>query len=103
MAMRFSFLFAIILLIVILFLVYRVRRIIYLEKRLRRYSVMSVHDDISFLDRVEQKYRMFLSRFYNDENIKKHSSSYKKYVTLGENESPVFFLLHKLVIGFVFS
>ena len=93
----------IILIILLLFVIYRVRRVIYLEKRIRRYSVMMNQDDISFMDRMEQKYHKFLERFSDDKFVKKYSSGYKKYVSLGEQSNTVFFLLNKLILGFGFS
>ena len=81
----------------------QLRRIIFFEKRIRRYTIDDSHDDISFMDRMEVKYRKFLSKFEKNGHLQKKSIHYRKYVTLGENENPVFFLLHKLIIGIVFT
>ncbi len=103
MDMWISFLVIAFMIVFGIFIFYRIHRVIYLEKRIRRYSVMSSQDDISFMDRLEQRYRKFLSKFSSNDNIKRRSLGYKKYITLGEQENPVFFLLHKLVLGFCFT
>ena len=89
--------------IVILSIIYRIHRIIYFEKRIKKYSVSNSHDDISFMDKIEKNYYQFLKNFENHDYLKKRSSRYKKYITLGDNDHPVFFLLNKLVIGFSFT
>ena len=99
---------AVILLFILIFVLlisigYRVYRIIYFEKRIKGYCVTSSGDDISFMDKVEDRYHQFLVKFQNNDNLQKKSKGYHKYVTLGDYENPVYFLLNKLFIGFVFT
>ena len=88
---------------VLLSVLRKIHRYVYFERRLRRYSVNNSKDDISFMDKLYVKYRKFLSKHENDEKLKKYSRGYKKYITLGENDNPIYFLLNKLVIGFAFT
>ncbi len=81
----------------------KIRKLLFLEKRIRRYSIASEKDDISLMDRMNLKYLKFLSKFKDNEILEKHSQGYRKYITLGENENPVFFLLYKLTIGIIFT
>ena len=95
-------------LIILIFLfiigfIYRLYRVIYFEKRIKRYSVINQNDDISVMDKAVIRYKRFVSKFSQDDKLQKHSTKYQKYITLGETESPVFFLLNKLIIGFVFT
>ena len=92
-----------ILVIVALIAIYRIQRIIYLDKRLSDYSVHGMDDTISVMDRVGISYRSFLSRFQNSDKLKKHADRYRKYVVLGDNDHPVFFIIRKLIIGFGFT
>ena len=92
----------VLIILVIIVEIRRVRRIIFFDMRMKPYSVLSAKDDISVMDRLESKYRVFLSRFSDNDIVKKKSMNYKKYITLGEKESPVVFLFNKLLIGFMF-
>ncbi len=98
-----SRIFIVILIIGIVIGIRQLERIIYFERRIKRYTVNSNNDDISFMDRMEIKYRNFLKKYEHNGRLEKRANSYKKYITLGEEESPVFFLLHKLVIGVLFT
>ena len=89
--------------LIILYISYKIERMLFFEKRLKRYSVHSAKEDMSFMDRVIQKYKKEISRFENNETLKKHSQSYKKYITVGEKENPVSFLIYKLTIGIIFT
>ena len=91
------------LVIVILFLFHRLERIIFFERRIKRYTIHSAKEDISIMDRTAIKYRKVLSKFENNEKLKKNSNHYKKYITLGSTENPTIFLLNKLIIGIVFT
>ena len=92
-----------ILVILIISLIRIVSRIIFFDKRLKGYSVSNANDDVSIMDKLFSYYHQFLSKFEKNTTLQKRSSSYSKYITLGEYENPVFFLLHKLVIGFIFT
>ena len=89
--------------LIILYISYKIERMLFFEKRLKRYSVHSAKEDMSFMDRVIQKYKKEISRFENNETLQKHSQSYKKYITVGEKENPVSFLIYKLTIGIIFT
>ena len=103
MAMWISRILIILIIVLVLLGIRQIRRIIFFEKRIRRYTVEDSKDDISFMDRMEVKYRKFLNKFSSNERLEKKSVRYRKYITIGENENPVFFLLHKLIIGVVFT
>ena len=92
-----------ILIIMIVIVIYKIHRIIYLDKRLRGYIVSSLDDDISVMDKLGNKYHSFLSRFQENNKLKKRANRYRKYTVLGEFDSPVFFIMNKLVIGVGFT
>ena len=93
----------ILIVIAILVIVYKIERIIFFEKRIKEYTVHNQKEDISFMDKLSIKYYNFISKFKNNKNLEKHSSNYQKYITLGEVENPIFFLIHKLIIGIFFT
>lgn len=101
--MWFPKLFIFLLIILILVSIFKkVRKIILLEIRIRRYSVHDLKDDISFMDKLDEKYHHFIHRYSNNEKIKKRAKGYQKYMVLGDVEDSVFFLLTKLFVGFIF-
>ena len=88
---------------VIVLLLWKVQKLLFFERRIKRYSLSDNKEDISIMDNLDMKYHEFLARFEKNEKLQNRSSSYRKYITLGENENPVFFLLHKLVLAVVFT
>ena len=89
--------------IILLYIVHKIERMLFFERRIKRYSIHSEKEDISFMDKLINKYKKFISKFENNKKLQKHSESYKKYITVGEKESPVTFLLYKLTIGTLFT
>lgn len=87
---------------IVLFFIRRIRKYLFLEKRIRRYTIHSFKDEVSLMDRLDGKYHKLLSKYENNQYLKKGSVRYKKYVTLGEDTNPVYFLIYKLLIGFAF-
>ena len=93
----------ILIVIILLYLSHKIERMLFFERRIKRYSIHSAKEDISFMDKAITKYKSFISRFENNQKLQKHSENYKKYITVGEKESPVTFLLYKLTIGIIFT
>ena len=92
-----------ILVIVILIVVGKIRRLVFLEKRIKKYCVINEKDDISIMDKLDDKYHSVISKYENNKQLQKQSSNYQKYVVLGDDIHPVRFLIYKLFIGFGFT
>ena len=89
--------------ILILIAISKIQRLIYLEKRIKKYCVVDEKDDISIMDKFDAKYHSVISKYEKNKQLQKHSSNYQKYVVLGEDINPVRFLIYKLLIGFGFT
>ena len=89
--------------ILILLLFHRLERTIFIDRRIKKYTIHSAKEDTSLMDRLYIKYKKILSKYENNEKIKKHSESYKKYVTLGETTNSAIFIINKLIIGILFT
>ena len=89
--------------ILILVVISKIQRLVYLEKRIKKYCIVDEKDDISVMDKLDDKYHSVISKYEKNKQLQKHSLNYQKYVVLGEDINPVRFIIYKLLIGFCFT
>lgn len=93
----------IVLVILGLLFILKVYRAIIRERRIARYSLnMNSLEELSILDRIFQEYHHFISKFQNNQTLKKHASKYDKYLMVGEEKNAIYFILNKLMIAICF-
>ena len=91
--------------VVIVGMLFKVYRMIEMERRIARYSLeLDNTSDISYFDRLWQKYHQFVLRFRNNKTLTSYSSKYQKYVSSEEGVEAIYFIINKLLValGFVF-
>lgn len=92
-----------IILFIILFTIYKVNKIILLEKRISRYSLKRLSaEDISLGDKLLIKYKKTINKFYKHKYLKKLSLKYNKYLYGIDDSNAVIFIINKLVIASIF-
>lgn len=102
-----SILFVRILLIVVavilVILLLKLYKAIRFERRIARYS-LEMYDsyELSYSDKLLEKYKKMVSRFQNNKILTKYSSKYEKYIPVGESIKAVQFIINKLVIACCF-
>lgn len=86
-----------------LILVYRLNRMILLDRRISRYSLKRLTlDDVSLMDKILIKYKRLIKRFYNNKIIKKLSLRYDRYLYGTDSSNAIIFIINKLIIGTLF-
>ena len=94
--------FILILLIVLMF-IYKLNRVVMLDKRIARYSLKRLmSDDVSLSDKILIKYKRLINKFYKNKFIKKLSVKYNKYLYGTDSSSAIGFIINKLLIAFIF-
>lgn len=92
-----------IIVLLVLFLVFKLNRAIRRERRIARYSLhMKETEEASLFDQLKVKYDQILNRFQYNQNLEKYASKYTKYLALGEGSTAIHFILNKLIIAFAF-
>ena len=90
-------------LFVILLTIYKINRIVLLDKRISRYSLKRLStEDISFSDKFLIKYKKNINKFYKNKYLKKLSLKYDKYLYGMDDSNAVIFIINKLVIACLF-
>ena len=86
-----------------LILVYRLNRMILLDRRISRYSLKRLTlDDVSLMDKILIKYKRLIKRFNNNKIIKKLSLRYDRYLYGTDSSNAIIFIINKLIIGILF-
>lgn len=86
-----------------LILIYRLNRMILLDRRISRYSLKRLTlDDVSLVDKILIKYKRLIKRFYNNKIIKKLSLRYDRYLYGTDSSNAIIFVINKLIIGTLF-
>ena len=86
-----------------LILIYRLNRMILLDRRISRYSLKRLTlDDVSLMDKILIKYKRLIKRFYNNKIIKKLSLRYDRYLYGTDSSNAIIFVINKLIIGTLF-
>lgn len=89
--------------VIIVFLLFKLHKAIKLEKRISRYSLkMDFQEDLSYFDKLGNKYQKFVKRCKNNKNLVKYSKGYEKYVQVGDSVGAIKFLINKLIIALSF-
>ena len=90
-------------LFIILLTIYKINRIILLDKRISRYSLKRLStEDISLSDKFLIKYKKTINKFYQNKYLKKLSQKYDKYLYGMDDSNAIIFIINKLVIAFLF-
>lgn len=86
----------------IIILLFKLHKTIKLEKRISRYSLAGVEEDISYFDKLEAKYLKLVKNCKNNKILVKYSNSYEKYANVGEGVGAIGFIVNKLIIAISF-
>ena len=90
-------------LFIILLTIYKINRIILLDKRISRYSLKRLStEDISLSDKFLIKYKKTINKFYQNKYLKKLSIKYDKYLYGMDDSNAIIFIINKLVIACLF-
>ena len=93
----------VIILILVLLTIYKINKIIFLDKRISRYSLKRLSlEDISLGDKFLIKYKKTINKFYQNKYLKKLSLRYDKYLYGMDDSNAVIFIINKLVIAIIF-
>lgn len=93
----------IIFLFIILISIYKINKIILLEKRISRYSLKRLSvEDISLGDKILIKYKRMITKFYHQKQLKKLSLKYNKYLYGMDDSNAIIFIINKLLIASIF-
>lgn len=102
---RFIMIRIILLMLGMIFIVFllKLRRVVYLEKRIARYSLESLHEEnISFFDYLCLKYHSFVNKLNQNKTLNHYSKSYSKYQKDFRVE-PIYFIINKLITAILFT
>jgi len=95
--------FLVIIALIIIWMLFKVYRMIEIERRISRYSLeLEQSNDKSYFDHLWDWYHKFVFRFRDNKTLVKYSSKYDKYVSLEENIESIYFIVTKLVIALFF-
>ena len=73
------------------------------ERRIARYSLkMNQEEELSYFDKLNNKYQLFVSKFKNNKTLLKYSSRYEKYLLSKDGLGAIRFIINKLVIAISF-
>ena len=86
----------VIILFIILLTIYKINKIILLEKRISRYSLKRLTtEDISLSDKILIKYKKMINKFYQNKHLKKLSLKYDKYLYGLDDSNAIIFIINK--------
>ena len=89
--------------IVILVLIFKINKMILLERRIARYSLKRLTlDDVSISDRILFRYKKLINKFYKNRFLKRLSINYDKYLYGTDGSNAIIFIVNKLIIGMCF-
>lgn len=91
--------------IVFLFMIllFKLHKAISSERRIARYSLkMDNQEELSYFDRLWDKYTRLVKKCRNNERLMKYAKAYEKYEQVGEGIGAIHFVINKLVIAFCF-
>ena len=89
--------------ILLIILLLKLYKAIHMERRIARYSLkMNDSEELSYSDKLLEKYQRLVSKFQNNKVITKASSKYEKYIPVGEQIKATQFIINKLVIACCF-
>lgn len=87
----------------IIILLFKLHKAIRSERRIARYSLrMEAQEELSYFDKMIEKYQKIIKKFQKNEKLMKYSSKYEKYAQVGEGLGAIQFVINKLVIAFCF-
>jgi len=87
----------------LLILIYKLNRMIILEKRISRYSLKRLTlDDVSISDKILIKYKKTINKFNKNKFLKKISLRYDRYLYGSDNSNAIIFIINKLIIALIF-
>lgn len=93
----------VVILFVILLIIYRINKMILLEKRISRYTLKRLsYEEISFLDKILINYDNIVKKFYKNKIFQKLSDKYNRYLYGIDNTNTIYFIINKLLIAFMF-
>lgn len=96
-------LFLVIIAFIIIALLLKLHKAIQSERRVARYSLkLDTVDEVSYFDKITNKYQQIVSKFKNNKLLKKSSMKYEKYVQVGEQVNAIQFIINKLLIACCF-
>lgn len=89
--------------VLLLLFIYRLNRMVMLDRRISRYSLKRLMvDDVSLSDRLLVNYKRVIRGCYKNGFLKRLSVRYNKYLYGVDNGDAVIFIINKLLIGFSF-
>lgn len=89
--------------LVIIILLFKLHKAIKLERRIGRYSLkMDTDEELSYFDKLGEKYQKLVKSGQNNKRLVKYSKSYEKYIQVGDGVGAIQFVINKLVIAFCF-
>ena len=90
----------IVIFIVIVSVLLKIHSAIEKERRIARYSLkMDDTGEVSYLDKLYDKYYMVMGRFRKNKVLMKESTKYKKYVCYGDAMDEFQFVINKLLVA----
>ena len=93
----------ILIVLLILGIIYKLNRMVILDRRISRYSLKRLtSDDVSLSDKVLIKYKKFINKFYKNKYLKKLSLRYDRYLYGSDNSNAIIFIINKLLIALIF-
>lgn len=93
----------ILLALLIIIMLFKLHKAIKRERRIARYSLkMDSLEDLSYFDKLTEKYHKLVKKCQNNKKLIKYSTKYEKYTQVGEGLGAIQFVINKLVIAFCF-
>lgn len=90
----------VVILILILLTIYKINKLILLDKRISRYSLKRLAlEDVSLGDKFLIKYKKVIHKFYQNKHLKKLSLKYDKYLYGVDDSNAIIFIINKLITG----
>ena len=87
----------------IIILLFKLHKAIKLDRRIGRYSLrMNTSDELSYFDKLGEKYQVFVKRCKKNGRLVKYSKSYEKYSSTMDGVDAIVFVINKLIIAFSF-
>lgn len=89
--------------IAIIILLFKLHKAIKSERRIARYSLkMGEDQELSYFDKLWNKYYLFGKKLKKNEKMLKYSSRYEKYIETGDELGAIQFVINKLLIACLF-
>lgn len=71
-----------------------------LERRIAKYSISNIKtEDLSLLDKIDEKYNTFLSKFQNNKPIKNYLTNHERKIPPENHQNPLKYLFNKLLFS----